>query len=175
MQPGQRTNRTRWRRPDDVPRRRRPDGAEARPARCEPRADLELARAGGGGGRAPGGLPGVRPLGLRLLQSRRKGSPTPSRSIARRCARLSRPASGIGASASSDCSSATATRLFNACVLAGPDGVVGTLSQGSSAVSGNRHVRRPRRPAVRRPRRGRAQGRHAHLLRRRFSRDRPAS
>ncbi len=40
-------------------------------------------------------------------------------------------------------------RLFNACVLAGPNGVVGKLSQGSSAVSGNRYVRRSRRPTLR--------------------------
>ena len=36
------------------------------------------------------------------------------------------------------------SRLFNACVLVGPDGVIGTLSQGPPAVSGHRHVRRPR-------------------------------
>ena len=55
-------------------------------------------------------------------------------------------------------------RLFNACVLTGPQRSGRELSQGASAVSGHRHVRRPRRPAVRGSRRGRPEGWHAHLL-----------
>ena len=45
------------------------------PARCEPRADLELARAGGDGGGEAGRLSRMCPFGIWFFQSRGRARP----------------------------------------------------------------------------------------------------
>ena len=139
-----------------VPRGRRSDGAEAGPARGEPRADPRAARA-----RRPAAVrtwSSSRSVPCPVMASRaaRRAWRMPSRSTASEVREV------VAACARHRCYcifgllERDGSRLFNACVLTGPDGVVGSLSQGPPAVPGDRHVRRPRRPAVRRPRRGRA-------------------
>ena len=76
-----------------------------------------------------GRLPRVRPFRLRLLQpGGGPGACRPDRQ-GRGARASSRRVRGTDATASSDCSSAMATRLFNACVLAGPDGVIGSIAR----------------------------------------------
>ena len=68
----------------------------------------------------------MRPFGLRVLQPRGgAGACSPARQR-RRCARSSRPASGISAICIFGLLERDGARLFNACVLAGPEGVVGS-------------------------------------------------
>ena len=152
-----------------VPRGRGPDGAEARPAR---RRTSSESSADSTRRRRPGPDLVVFPecaLSGYGFASREEGlAHAVDGRLRRRCGRWSRPARDMGASAFSECWNATAIACSTP--RAGRPGRAGRhLSQGSSAIPGHRHVRRPRRPAVRRSRRGRAQGRHAHLLRRRLS------
>ena len=124
------------------------DGSQRRPPRC-----------------AAGGLSRVRALGLRLR--RREEGLAHAVSIDGPEVEGGRSAARHGCFCVFGMLERDGSRLFNACVLTGPGGS-SHLPQGPSAVSGDRHVRRPRRPAVRGSRRRRAQGRNAHLLRRIF-------
>ena len=131
-----------------------------------------LERGGRGRGAASSSSPSA-PSRVTDSPVARRGWRMPSRSTARRCARSSRPASDHRCFCIFGLLERDGARLFNACVLTGPDGVVGTYRKVHLPFLGIDMFVDPGRPAVRRPRRGRPPGRDAHLLRRLVSRDRP--
>ena len=162
-------------RTEPVPSRRRPDGPEARRGRPQPRS-----RSSPGSKRRPRGgparrLPRVRPDRLRVRFEGRGRARSPSRSTAPRSSPSPRSAGGSASGRSSGSWNRTATGCINACALVGPDGPVATYRKVHLPFLGRRPLRRPRRPPVRGPRRRGAQGRDAHLLRRRVPRDGPGA
>ena len=112
--------------PSAAPRRRRPDGAEAGPAGREPRADLERLEPGGAAGAHLVVFPECALSGYGFSQSRRGARPRRPDRRARRCGRSSRPAQRHRCYCIFGLLERDGSRLFNACVLTGPDGVVGT-------------------------------------------------